>query len=317
MEKANEEELKKLDERLAEAEKTEGETEIADALRARATYLTRIGDKDRAVAAQDLAFAKTPGVGSKIDIALTMVRIGFFFGDHALIKKHLVKAEELIEKGGDWDRRNRLKVYQGLHLLSTRQIKPACDLFVDALSTFTATELLKYNDFVALTMISGAFALERPELKKKIINAPEVIQVVADLPVPNKLTKSLYECDYQKFFVALAELETTHLLPSRVLYPHTRYYVRYMRVAAYKQLLESYKSLTIASMSAAFGVSEDYIMTDVAHFIAQGRLNCVINRVEGYVETTRTAPQHAQYESVVKAGDLLLNNIQKMSKVLY
>ena len=45
MEKSNAEELKKLDERLEEAEKTEGETEIADALKARATYLTRIGDK--------------------------------------------------------------------------------------------------------------------------------------------------------------------------------------------------------------------------------------------------------------------------------
>lgn len=49
MEKANEEELKKLDLRLEEAEKTEGETEISDALRARATYLTRIGDKVRHV----------------------------------------------------------------------------------------------------------------------------------------------------------------------------------------------------------------------------------------------------------------------------
>lgn len=45
MEKANEEELKQLDERLQEAEKTEGESEISDALRAKANYLTRIGDK--------------------------------------------------------------------------------------------------------------------------------------------------------------------------------------------------------------------------------------------------------------------------------
>lgn len=41
----NKAELEKLDARLAEAEKTEGESEIADALRARATYLTKIGDK--------------------------------------------------------------------------------------------------------------------------------------------------------------------------------------------------------------------------------------------------------------------------------
>lgn len=47
MEKTNTEELEKLDQRLAEAEKTEGESEISDALKARANYLTRIGDKVR------------------------------------------------------------------------------------------------------------------------------------------------------------------------------------------------------------------------------------------------------------------------------
>ena len=43
MEVANE--LKKLDEQLAEAEKIEGESEISDTLKARANYLTKIGDK--------------------------------------------------------------------------------------------------------------------------------------------------------------------------------------------------------------------------------------------------------------------------------
>jgi len=45
LEKANEDGLKVLDERLQEAEKQEGESEISDALKARANYLTRIGDK--------------------------------------------------------------------------------------------------------------------------------------------------------------------------------------------------------------------------------------------------------------------------------
>lgn len=47
LEKANKEELEKLDERLSEAEKTEGESDIADALRARANYFTQIGNKVR------------------------------------------------------------------------------------------------------------------------------------------------------------------------------------------------------------------------------------------------------------------------------
>jgi 26S proteasome regulatory subunit N7 len=47
LEAKNAEELKKLDEKLAEAEKNEGETEISEALKARAFYFTKIGDKVR------------------------------------------------------------------------------------------------------------------------------------------------------------------------------------------------------------------------------------------------------------------------------
>ena len=34
---------------------------------------------------------------------------GLFFGDHDLVKRSIEKAEFLMEEGGDWDRRNRLK----------------------------------------------------------------------------------------------------------------------------------------------------------------------------------------------------------------
>ena len=74
----------------------------------------------------------------------------------------------LIDEGGDWDRRNRLKVYTGLHLLTLRQFKRGGELLCDALSTFTATELLPYNDFVALTVVANALSLGRVELKKKV-----------------------------------------------------------------------------------------------------------------------------------------------------
>jgi hypothetical protein len=37
----------------------------------------------------------------------------------------------LIEQGGDWDRRNRLKVYRGLHLLSIRQFAKGGELLLD------------------------------------------------------------------------------------------------------------------------------------------------------------------------------------------
>jgi len=317
MEKANEEELTKLDERLAEAEKTEGESEISDALKARANHLTRIGDREKAVAAQKLALEKTPGLGSRIDISLALIRIGLFFGDNDLIIQNLEKAEKYIEEGGDWDRRNRLKVYRGLHAVSIRQFKTGGELLLDALSTFTATELISYTDFVSLTIIVNTLTLKRPDLKKKLIAAPDVVSVLPELPALGDLVNNLYDCHYAKFFVALATLEQTYLLPSRLLSPHTRYYVREMRILAYSQLLESYRSVTLESISGAFGVSVDFIDSELSRFIANGRLHCTIDKVHGIVETTRPSLKNAQYEKVVKQGDVLLNSIQRLSKVLH
>ena len=76
--------------------------------------------------------------------------------------------DRLIDEGGDWDRRNRLKVYTGLHFLSIRQFKRGGELLLDALSTFTATELLSYNEFVGLTVIANTLGLKRVDLKKKV-----------------------------------------------------------------------------------------------------------------------------------------------------
>lgn len=49
--------------------------------------------------------------------------------------------------------------------------------------------------------------------------------------------------------------------------PHYRYYVREMRILAYSQLLESYRSLTLGYMAEAFGVSTEFIDQYVPAFI--------------------------------------------------
>src|SRR5256885_1203237 len=106
----------------------------------------------------------------------------------------------LIEEGGDWDRRNRLKVYEGIYRLSIRDFKTAANLFLDTLSTFMSTELMEYKDFVKYAVLAGAISLKRVDLKKKVcysatisfswlvvpitdhysqvIDAPEVLEVL-------------------------------------------------------------------------------------------------------------------------------------------
>ncbi|XP_023213395.1 26S proteasome non-ATPase regulatory subunit 6-like [Centruroides sculpturatus] len=111
----------------------------------------------------------------------------------------------------------------------------------------------------------------------------------------NNYLFSLFNCQYEKFFKNLANVETM-LKRDRLLAPHYRYYVREMRILAYTQLLESYRSLTLQYMAVAFGVSVEFIDRELARFIAAGRLHCKIDSVGGIVETNRPDSKNYQYQ---------------------
>lgn len=90
------------------------------------------------------------------------------------VKAGIEQAKKLIDLGGDWDRRNRLKVYEAVHLITARDVKGAAALLLECVSTFTCTELCSYNDFILYTVVTNVLVLPRTTLKKKIVDGPEV-----------------------------------------------------------------------------------------------------------------------------------------------
>ncbi|KAM9534788.1 26S proteasome non-ATPase regulatory subunit 6 [Salvelinus alpinus] len=315
MKKANEEELKRLDDVLEDAEKNLGESEIRDAMMARAEYLIRIGNKEEALTAFRKTFDKTVALGHRLDIVFYLLRIGLFYMDSDLITRNTEKAKSLIEEGGDWDRRNRLKVYQGLYCVAIRDFKQAAELFLDTVSTFTSYELMDYKTFVTYTVYVCMIAQKRPDLREKVIKGAEILEVLHSLPAVRQYLFSLYECRYSVFFQSLATVEQD-MKEDWLFAPHYRYYVREMRIHAYSQLLESYRSLTLGYMAEAFGVSTEFIDQELSRFIAAGRLHCKIDKVNEIVETNRPDSKNWQYQETIKKGDLLLNRVQKLSRVI-
>lgn len=55
------------------------------------------------------------------------------------------------------------------------------------------------------------------------------------------------------------------------------------------QFLESYKSVELEAVAAAFGVSANFMDAELADFIVAGRLSAKIDKVAGVVETNRRA----------------------------
>ncbi|KAI5255282.1 PCI-domain-containing protein [Aureobasidium subglaciale] len=178
MKRENEEELAAIQKEEDEAAEREGDTEVNTARGKRAELYARIGDKEKALEAFEKLLEKTGILASKIDIVLAIIRIAMFFDDKALVKKSVDRCSALVESGGDWDRRNRLKAYQGLHFITIRSHAAAAPLLLDSLSTFTATELCSYSNLVVYAVLAGSVALPRRDYKSRVVDAPEIRAIV-------------------------------------------------------------------------------------------------------------------------------------------
>ncbi|PPS14222.1 hypothetical protein GOBAR_AA06387 [Gossypium barbadense] len=327
----NEEEIKKLDEKIADAEENLGESEVREAHLAKSLYYIRIGDKEKALEQLKLTETKTVAVGQKMDLVFYTLQIGFFYMDFDLISKSIDKAKKYMyafslvvapilmlvysKKAGDWERKNRLKVYEGLYCMATRNFKKATDLFLGSISTFTTYELFPYETFIFYSVLTSIISLDRVSLKQKVVDAPEILTVIRKIPNLSEFLNALYDCQYKSFFLAFAGL-TEQIKLDRYLHPHFRFYMREVRTVVYSQFLESYKSVTIEAMAKAFGVTVEFIDLELSRFIAAGKLHCKIDKVAGVLETNRPDANNALYQATIKQGDFLLNRIQKLSRVI-
>ena len=139
--------------------------------------------------------------------------------------------------------------------------------------------------------------------------------MIGEIPYLADLLNGMYSCKYATLMRALVEVVDGAIVTDRYMYPHARYYWRETRVLAYSQFLESYRSVSLASMANTFGVSGDFLDDELSGFIAAERLSCKIDKVSGVVSSTRPDSKNAQYQAVIKEGDQLLNRLQKLSRV--
>ncbi|KAF6000824.1 26S proteasome non-ATPase regulatory subunit 6 [Cyanidiococcus yangmingshanensis] len=154
---------------IAEAREHEGETEVREALVARSAFWARTGDVARATRSYEAAFQETVAVGPKLDICFALFRLGLAMEDRRLMRRELARARELLTQGSDWERRNRLQVYDAIYrMYSEGDWEHAVDAFLDGLTTFTATELLSFRQFVFYAVICCLATRERPVLQQRV-----------------------------------------------------------------------------------------------------------------------------------------------------
>lgn len=315
MNEENAQKIAELDAKIADSEKNLGEVDTLGFFIEKANFLCATSEKDEAVAVLRAIVARTAAVGTKIDAFFALVRLGFIFEDVPLLNEALESAASLMEKGGDWDRRNRFKVYEGLSLLQKREFARAATLLSASLATFTSVGLVSFLQIAKYAIVSGIFSFSRAQLKAKIVNNPEIAEVLNELPLHRDLLQSFYAGKYAEFFAALALVEAD-AERDYFLHENTGFVVKELRIAAYNQLLRSYKTISLFSVAQAFGVTSAFIDEELSRWVIAERICCTIDKVSNVITTTRRDTTNAKYQSVVKRGDALLNHTQRLSRLV-
>ena len=259
--------------------------------------------------------SKTQSFNTKIDSIFEICHIGLLEQNLDLLKEYLQKCKDLLKEGGDWEKKNRLKVYEGLYLIFNRNFKDAGKNFLDALMTFTSYELFDFKTFVFYTAVINIISVDRKTLKEKIIDNSDVLSCINDIPHLQKFLNTFYDGEYAEFFKELYHIIQV-LKRDFYLSKHYNYFINEMRIKVYSQFLQSYKTVTMDNMAAVFGVSTNFIDRELSNFISQGRINAKIDKVSGIIETNHNEQNVDLYQAAIRDSDILISKIHKLSKLL-
>ena len=288
----------------------------------KATYIFEIGKiyKEQKMFPQAITqfketISNTKSFNTKIDALFEICHIGLMTKDLDLLKEYLEKIKESLKEGGDWEKKNRLKVYDGLYLLFNRNFKEAGKNFLEALMTFTSYELFDFKTFVFYTAVINIISVDRKTLKEKVIDNSDVLSCINDIPHLQKFLNTFYDGEYEQFFKELYFIIQV-LKKDFYLSKHYNYYINEMRVKVYSQFLQSYKTVTMDNMAKVFGVSTNFIDRELSNFISQGRINAKIDKVSGIIECNHNEENVDLYQATIRDSDILISKIHKLSKLL-
>ena len=288
----------------------------------KAQYIFQIGKiykeekmYDQALTQFKETISNTKSFNTKIDSLFEICHIGLLQKDLDLLKEYLEKIKDLLKEGGDWEKKNRLKVYEGLYLLFNRNFKEAGKNFLDALMTFTSYELFDFKTFVFYTAVINIISVDRKTLKEKIIDNSDVLSCINDIPHLQKFLNTFYDGQYAEFFKELYYIIQV-IKKDFYLSKHYNYYINEIRVKVYSQFLQSYKTVTMENMATVFGVSINFIDRELSNFISQGRINAKIDKVSGIIECNHNEQNIDLYQATIRDSDILISKIHKLSKLL-
>ncbi len=194
-------ELQRFEDKIKDCKENQGEIEVRDTVLEKAEfYKYEVLDYVEAEKIFREAYALTGPASKKMEILFEILLMNIEKEDIGSVKKDIDQCLKLVEEGADWEKKNKLKIFEGVYCILIRDFKKASNLFVSSIATFTCVELMGFKEFIFYSVILGLLTLSRKEIKKNIIHSPDVLSMNREIPFLKQFSESFYSCDYRSFF---------------------------------------------------------------------------------------------------------------------
>ncbi len=234
-------------------------------------------------------------------------------GDFEQFRKHIDSAETILNKGLDYERKNKLKVYQAVDAMTRRDFAKATDLFINQLETFNGAKLCSFDQMVRYCCICGVYSLAREDLKR-LVASPEIIAVTDERDtMAGQFMNTLYECEYARFVTQL-EYFAEWMRHDPYLSRHATHYLHSVRQKAMRQFLVSYDNVNVSRMAGVFGVPDDVMERTISKYIAKGGIEARVDGLRGVVATRFRDERAKTYQEMLRAGDDIAEHLNKVLK---
>lgn len=306
--------LKKADEKIAAMLADQGDLEVRDAYLEKAEIYLEAKDMENYRANIHKALERAVGNAKKLELNLLVLNTHWKERNFDLYEKTLDVCRKLTDDSLDWEKKNKLAIYESIHKVLHRQMEDAAKTLIACVDTFNSPEIMTFKELVGYAVVLGVLWLPRKEIRERVMQNPEINSVLKDLPVLNDFRNAVFGMNYRHFFELLVRLNDQYLAPDVLLSRHRQHLLKRARIVIYTLFLESYKTVKLKKMAESFGVSLEFLDRGIAELISQKHLSCKIDRVHWVVEAVRVNERAAAYREIERRGDALVERLHKLMK---
>eukprot|EP00703_Trepomonas_sp_PC1_P000959 JAP95647.1 26S proteasome non-ATPase regulatory subunit 6 [Trepomonas sp. PC1] len=202
------------------------------------------------------------------ELQTEMLRFSIATQNNEQYQKHL----ELLNqyKNLSFDNQSQQQFYQALNLLlfqvpKLSNISTINQLLSNSISTFTAENIIPFEDYIQMAFLVAVAVMKRKELNSLIEKQMDNFHLVQKSQVLQNILQ-LLDCDYSHYTTTIQEYQSA-LEGHYLLMKYSGLLTDLLKSKIYEQYLKTYQSVQLVKIAEDFKIDRNQLVQELEYFI--------------------------------------------------